>query len=325
MSSVGADLDLAELSDVLAAEGRIAGRVRRTALERSVWLSRVAGREVLLKLESQQRTGSFKVRGAMNAIASLSEAERARGVVTASAGNHGLGVALAAAEHGVAATIYVPAGAPAIKRSRIGELGARLVTVEGDYDTADAEARRAASAAGSVYVHAFSDAAVVAGQGTVALEIAAERPDVSVLLVPVGGGGLIGGMGLVARGMLPDTRVVGVQSDHSSAMAASLRANALRPGETGPTICDGLAGTVDARSFTLAREVVDEMVVVSEESVARAVRQLHAHEGLVVEGSAAVVVAALLDGRLSAGPGPVAAVLTGANIDGALLSEIFGS
>jgi threonine dehydratase len=325
MDRVEVDPGRAELSGVLAAERRLAGRVRRTALEGSSWLSRVAGREVLLKLESQQRTGSFKIRGAMNAIASLNEAEQARGVVTASAGNHGLGVALAAAEHGVRATIYVPAGAPAIKRRRIEELGAGLVTVAGDYDMADAEAQRAASATGSVYIHAFSDPAVVAGQGTVALEIAADRPDVSVLLVPVGGGGLIGGMGLVARGMLPGARVVGVQSEHASAMAASLRSNALRPGMTGPTLCDGLAGNVDARSFTLAREVVDEMVVVAEDSVAEAVRQLYAHEGLGVEGSAAVVVAALLEGRISAGPGPAAAVLTGANIDGTLLSEILSS
>lgn len=313
------------LDDIHAALDRIAGGVRETPLERSRWLGEVAGREVLLKLECQQRTGSFKARGAMNAVASLTRAERARGVVTASAGNHGLGVALAAAEHEASARIFVPKSAPRVKVSRIRELGAEVVPVEGGYDAAEAAAKREAAAGGGVYVHAYSDPAVVAGQGTVGLEIAATRPDAATLLVPVGGGGLIGGIGIVARALLPEARVVGVQSTYTSAMAASLAAGELRSGPTGPTICDGLAGDTNEVSLRLARRVVDEMVIVDEPMVGEAVLRLHEHEGVLAEGSAAVVVAALLDGLVAGGTGPIVAVLTGGNIDLAAACRLLSS
>lgn len=313
------------VDEVRAAAVRIAGSVRETPLERSRWLSSLGGREVLLKLESHQRTGSFKVRGAMSAVAWLTDLERGRGVVTASAGNHGLGVALAAAEHGAAATVYVPAGAPEIKKRRIAALGARLVEVDGGYDEAEGVARRAAAESGAVYIHAFSDPAVVAGQGTVGLEIAAARGDVSTVLVPVGGGGLIGGVGTVARAMLPGAQIIGVQSTHTSTMHDSLIAGAPRPGGAGPTICDGLAGDVDDRSLRLAAAVVDRMLLVDEAMVRDAVRRLHENEGLVAEGSGAVAVAALLHGLLPRGAGPVVAIVTGSNIDGALLSRLLSS
>ena len=313
------------VDEVLDAAARIAGRVRETPLEQSRPLSAAAGREVLLKLESMQRTGSFKVRGAMNAIAAMSAETRARGVVTASAGNHGLGVALAAAEHGTRATVVVPAGAPRVKRGRIADLGARLVEVEGGYDDAEAAARREAEASGMPYIHAFSDPAVVAGQGTVGLEIARGRPDVGTILVPVGGGGLIGGVGTVARAMLPGARIVGVQSVHTSAMHDSLIAGEPRPGRIGPTACDGLAGNVDAASLALAREVVDEMVLVEEAMVTDAVRRLYADDGIVAEGSGAVAAAAIIHGLVRLGPGPAVVVVSGANIDGPKLAAILSS
>lgn len=303
------------LADVHAALERISGAVRETPLERSRWLSEAAGTAVLLKLECQQRTGSFKARGAMNAVASLTREQRARGVVAASAGNHGLGVALAAAEHEAVARIFVPATAPQVKVRRIRELGAEVVLVDGGYDAAEAAAGRESAATGAVNIHAFSDPSVVAGQGTVGLEIAASAPDAATLLVPVGGGGLIGGIGVVARGLMPKARVVGVQSTHASAMAASLAAGELRSGPVGPTICDGLAGDTDDASLRLARQVVDEMVIVDEPMVGEAVRSLHEHEGILAEGSAAVVVAAILHGLVGDSSGPIVAVITGGNID----------
>lgn len=310
------------IREVLEASRRLAGRVRETPLERSAAMSELAGREVLLKLESSQRTGSFKVRGAMNAMAALAGEARARGVVTASAGNHGLGVALAAAELGMEAVVVVPADAPAVKRARIAALGARLLEVDGGYDDADAAARAEAERRGAPYVHAFSDPAVVAGQGTVGLEIARARPDVRTILVPVGGGGLIGGIGTVARALLPGARLVGVQSVHTSAMRASLLADEPRSGTIGPTLCDGLAGDVDEPTLALARVVVDEMVLVEEDMVRDAIRRLYTDDGVVAEGSGAVAAAAVLHRLVPAGDGPIALVVSGSNIDGHRLAGI---
>lgn len=310
------------IGDVLRAARRLEGRVRRTPLERSDALSEATGAEVWLKLEGLQRTGSFKVRGALNAVASLSAAERARGLVTASAGNHGLGVAFAARETGARATVFVPESAAETKTRRISRLGAELVRVAGGYDDAHARAEEHAARAGGVFVHAYSAADVVAGQGTVALEVARELPDARTLLAPVGGGGLIGGMGTVARALLPGARVVGVQTDQTSAMHASLAAGRLVTPPMGETICEGLSGETDQRSLDLATRVVDEVVLVSEAAARRAVRWLFVEEGVVAEGSAAVGVAALLEGVLRPPEGPVVVVLTGSNVDAARLASI---
>lgn len=310
------------LADVLAAARRLRGVARRTPLERSPWLSGCAGADVLLKLETQQRTGSFKLRGAYNAIASLPAESRARGLVTASAGNHGQGVALAASLLEAAATVFVPADAPAAKKRRIARWGAMLREVEGGYDAAHHAAETHARRAGATFVHAFSDPAVVAGQGTVGLEILEDLPEVRTIIVPVGGGGLVGGIGIVARATGTDVRVVGAQTEETRAMHASLQAGRLVSPPYGPTLCEGLSGDVDARSLALAREVVDEIVVVSEADVRRSVRRLYEEEGIVAEGSAAVAVAAVLEGAVR--DGPAAVVLTGSNVDGARLAAILG-
>lgn len=308
------------IREVLEAAARLRGRVYATPLLASPALSAAAGREVLLKLECRQRTGSFKVRGALNALAAMPAEARARGVVTASAGNHGLGVALAARVHGARATVFVPAGAPAAKRERIARLGAELRVVDGDYDAAHALAERHAEAAGAHYVHAFSDPSVVAGQGTVALEILEELPSAATLLVPVGGGGLIGGMGVVARALRPGLRLLGAQSVATASMHASLEAGRPVSRGAGPSICDGLAGDVDERSLALARRVVDGIVLVEEREVRAAIRRLYEDDGVVAEGSGAAGVAALLS--RPAPPGPVVVVVTGGNIDGRRLAEI---
>jgi threonine dehydratase len=313
------------LADVLAADRRLQGVVRRTPLEPSPWLSHRAETDVLLKLESLQRTGSFKVRGAYNAVASLPPEARARGLVTASAGNHGQGVALAATLVGCRATVFVPADAPETKRRRIARFGADLRTVDGGYDEAHHAAEAWARQTGALYVHAFSDPAVVAGQGTVGLEVLRERPDVRTLVVPVGGGGLIGGIGVVARAMGSGVRIVGAQTHETAAMHASLAAGRLVSPPYGETICEGLSGDVDERSLGLASSVVDDIVLVSERDVRRAIRSLYEEEGVVAEGSAAVAAAAVLQGALNGAAGPAAVVLTGGNLDARRLAGILST
>ena len=314
--------DLPGVGDVLAAAERLSGVVRRTPLEPSAWLSARAGCEVWLKLEGLQRTGSFKLRGACNAVALLTDAQRARGLVTASAGNHGQGVALAAGLHGTRARVFVPAGAPEVKKRRIARFGAEVREVDGGYDDAHRTAAAYAAESGAVFIHSFSDPAVVAGQGTVAVEVVEALPQVRTFVVPVGGGGLIGGMGIVAKALATPVRVVGVQSPQTSAMHASLAAGRVVSPEYGETLCEGLSGDVDERSLVLAGEVVDEMVLVEEEAVRRAIRDLYVEEGVVAEGSAAVAAAAVAGGLVPGLEGPVAVVLTGANLDAARLAAI---
>ena len=308
-------------ADVLAARGRLEGVARRTPLERSAWLSESATTDVFLKLETQQRTGSFKLRGAFNAIAVLSPDERAAGLVTASAGNHGQGVALAARLLRARATVFVPADAPEGKKRRIARHGAEVREVAGGYDDAHRAAEAHAAETGARFVHAFSDPAVVAGQGTVGLEIAERLPDVRTLVVPVGGGGLAGGIGIVARALGTGARVVGVQTDRTAAMHASLAAGRLVSPEYGPTLCEGLSGDVDERSLALAQELLDRVVLVGEDAVRRAMRALYLEEGIVAEGSAAVAVAAVLEGAMEL-EGPAAVVLTGGNVDAARLAAV---
>lgn len=311
------------LADVLAAARRVQGVARRTPLERSAWLSERAGTEVWLKLETHQRTGSFKLRGAFNAVASLSADERARGLVTASAGNHGQGVALAASLAGVApAVVFVPAGAPEAKKRRIARYGAELRQVEGGYDDAHRAALAHAARTRAYFVNAFSDPAVVAGQGTVGLEIVQELPEVRTIVVPVGGGGIAGGIGIVAQAMGSGIRVVGVQTEATSAMHASLAAGRVVSPPYRATLCEGLEGDVDARGLALAVEVLDGMVLVTEAAVRRAMRRLFQEEGIVAEGSAAVGVAALLEGAVERIDGPAVVVLTGGNVDGGRLAGI---
>ncbi len=314
--------ELPTVTDVLAAARRLEGIVRRTPLERSPSLSDAAGTEVYLKLESLQRTGAFKLRGAVNALASLSPEARARGVVTASAGNHGMGVSWAAGALGVPATVFVPATAAAVKRRRIARFGATLRGVPGGYDEAHHAAEAHAAETGLPFVNAFSDPAVVAGQGTVGLEVFAELPEVRTFLVPAGGGGLVGGIGTVARALGPGVRVIGVQTEATTALHDCLRAGELLSVPVLPTLCEGLSGDIDARSLALARAVVDDVLLVSEAAVRRAIRHLYVEEGVVAEASAAVAAAALLEGRAAGLEGPVAVVVSGGNIDAPLLASI---
>lgn len=311
------------LADAYAARRRIAGRIRPTPLHHSLQLSDAAGAEVVLKLECWQLTGSFKLRGALNAVAVLGDAARERGLVTASAGNHGQAVALAARQHGVRATIHVPADAPQVKQARIRAYGALLRTEAADYDEAEERAREHARSEGAVFVHAFSDPQVIAGQATVGLELLDEVADISDVIVPVGGGGLITGVGLVLKAVMPGVRVTGVQSTRTRAMWEAFRAGRATAVPIPPTLADGLAGCTDEATYRRAREVVDELVLVEEAEIAAAIRALHAADGVVAEGAGAVAAAALLAGRVRPA-GRCVAIVSGGNIDGHRLASILG-
>jgi threonine dehydratase len=308
-------------ADIAAAATRVAAVARRTPLERSAWLSERAGCDVHLKLECWQPTRSFKVRGAYNAVARLDAASRARGVVTASAGNHGMAVALAGRALGARVTVFVPADAPPVKKASIRAYGAALDETAATYDEAERAARAAAAARGAVFIHAFSDPDVVAGQGTVALELVEALPELAEAVIPVGGGGLIGGMGIALRALAPACRVTGVQSERTPAMHAAFAAGRVVDVPVPPTVADGLAGNTDAVSYARARAVVERIVLVTEDDILAAVRDLFRYDGIVAEGSAAVGAAALASGVLRP-RGPAALVVTGGNIDAARLAAI---
>ena len=297
------------------AAARLEGIVRRTPLRRSAALEAATGVQTWLKLENEQLTGSFKIRGAFNAIASLDEASRARGVVASSAGNHGLGLAWAARHFGVRATVFVPADAPAVKRGGIARLGAAVDASCPDYDAAHEAALDFARERGAVFVNPCAGDALLAGQGTVALEILEELPSIATLVVAVGGGGLLGGVASVMRARAPGATIVGAQGDLTAAMARSLEAGRVVEVPVVPTLADGLAGQVDDVGLAIGRRAIDRMAVLPEAAIARAIGWLATHEGVVAEGSGAVTVAALLEGAAGEVRGPVVAIVSGGNID----------
>ncbi|HTM21808.1 MAG TPA: pyridoxal-phosphate dependent enzyme [Kofleriaceae bacterium] len=312
------DMDL-----VREAQRAIAGRIRETPVEESPALSELAGAPVFLKLECLQLTGSFKLRGAVRAIAALPTAARAAGVVAASAGNHGAGLAAAAAAAGVRVHVVVPASAPAIKRARIAALGATIEVGGDDYGAAEARARALAAQTGATFVSAFDDDQIIAGNGAeLGAELARQCPELARVLCPVGGGGLVGGLAaeLAPRGVT----VIGVQPQVNCAMHESLRlGRALTDYRGGATLCEGLEGAVAERTYELCRRHVAEVALVAEADVRRAVAFLFRDAGVVAEPSAAVVAAALLTGAATPAPtGITVAVITGGNIDDALLDAI---
>lgn len=320
------DPDPVTILDVLAAARRIAPYVQRTPLERSAHLSVVSGAEVLLKLECFQLTGSFKLRGALNALLSLDDAARQRGVVTASAGNHGLGVARAAAVTGLPAVVVVPETASVAKVDLLRQSGCELILHGPDYDAAEAYAIDLAAARSAAYVSAYDDPAVVAGGGTIALEILETLPESDVLVVPAGGGGLISGVALAAKALRPDIRVYGAQSTASPALHAAMAAGRPVSVPILDSLADGLSGNIAAGSITvgLARRYVDRVALVDEAAIADAMRAVLEHEHVLVEGSSAVTAAALQSGQLDVDGRRVVLVLTGRNVAASVLRSVLG-
>jgi threonine dehydratase len=306
--------------DIATAYARLRGQVRRTPLERAPELARLLGGEVWLKCECWQETGSFKLRGALNALLMLDPEVGGRGVVTASAGNHGLGVAEAASRLGVRATVVVPVNASAAKVRALrgyASRGIELLPYGATYDEAEAHAIALAAATGQHYLSSYNDPAVIAGNGTVALEALEDAPEASVLVVPAGGAGLISGCGVWAHHARPGVRVIAVQSEASPTLHASFAAGRLVEAPVGPSLADGLAGNIEAGSVTwpLARRVVERVVLVTESEIAEAMRWLLREHHILVEGSAATVVAAVLARRLpDLGGASAILMLTGRNI-----------
>ena len=310
--------------DILAARERIAGGVFVTPCVESPALSAITGAEVHVKLEYEQRTGSFKERGACNALMQLGPEERARGVIAASAGNHALALAWHGKRLGIPVTVVMPVHAPMVKQRRCAELGARVLNAGDTIADARMRADELVAAERLTYVNGFNDHAIVAGQGTVGLEILEQVPGVEAIVVPVGGGGLIAGLALATKTLRPAVRVVGVEPERCASYAAALAAGRPVRIDSGPTLADGLAvPEVGARSFEIARTRVDEVVTVTEDAIALAILRLAELEKGVVEGAGAAPLAAFLAGTLPGLRGKrVVLVLCGGNIDPLVFSRV---
>ncbi len=310
------------LAEVLAARELLEGVAITTPMEESRWLSELAGGPVHLKCENLQRTGSFKARGAYVRISRLSPEERARGVVAASAGNHAQGVALAAQKLGIRATVFMPEGASIPKENATRGYGAEVVVAGRYLDQALEAAHRFAAETGAVLIHPFDHADVVAGQGTVGLEVLAQVPEVATVLVPTGGGGLLAGVAVAIKESRPDVRVVGVQAAGAAAFPGSIERGVPTPLERMSTMADGIAvGLPGEVPFAAVRKHVDEILTVTEESLSRALLALVERAKQVVEPAGAAAVAALLDDP-TAFATPAVAVLSGGNIDPLLLGKV---
>jgi threonine dehydratase len=294
------------IADIEAAREQVTGRARVTPIYGSETLSRMIGRKTWLKAENLQRTGSFKVRGAVNKLSTMTEPERSAGVVAASAGNHGQAVAWAARELGAQATIFMPEDAPMAKVEATRNYGATTVLSGAGFDEALAEAQASVERTGATFLHAFEDPAVIAGQGTIGLELAEGLPDVETFLVPIGGGGLAAGIAIALRSLKPGCRLVGVQA-----------------GKTGRgTIADGIAVKhPGVLTMSILDDLLDDIVHVEDHEIAQAIVLLLERSKLVVEGAGAASVAALLAGK-AGGSGEVCVLLSGGNIDATLLISV---
>jgi threonine dehydratase len=294
------------LADIQEARQRLLGIAEETPIFLSETFSRRVGRKVLLKAENLQRTGSFKVRGAVNKLSTLTSEERAAGVVAASAGNHGQAVAWAARELGTPATIYVPQDAPMAKVEACHNYGARTVLTGAYFEDALAAAAEHVEETGGTFIHPYEDQLVIAGQGTVGLELAEQVPDVETVLIPIGGGGLAVGIATALRALRPEVRLVGVQA-----------------GLDGYTIADGIWVKVPS-DFTmpLLEDLLDDIVAVTDEEISEAIVLLLERAKLTVEGAGAVGVAALLSGKAGDGTGTAVPVLSGGNIDATMLISV---
>ena len=309
------------LGMILEARERLKGVAQRTGLVQFKALSDEHS-QIYLKTEDLQNTGSFKVRGAYIKIASLSEEERACGVIASSAGNHAQGVALAAKAFGVPATIVMPAGAPLSKVKATRELGATVVLHGSVYDDAYAEACRIQQETGATFIHPFDDPMVIAGQGTIGLEIMDDLPDVDTIVVPIGGGGLASGVAAAVKMLHPNVRVIGVQAAGAAGMKASIEAGHVVSLDTAKTIADGIAVKKPGElTFALCSKYLDEIVTVDDDEIAQAILFLMERGKMVAEGAGAAPVAAIMNRKFDVS-GKVAAVISGGNIDVTMISRI---
>ena len=312
--------------DIEEARERIKEQIYISPFARSETISQMTGSKVFFKLENLQMTGSFKERGALNRLSTLTPEEAQSGVIAASAGNHGMAVAYHSRRLGIAATIAMPVSAPLVKVTRVRQYGAESILHGNDYDAAYAEAIRLSREKALTFISAFDDPWIVAGQGTVGLEVYEQNPDLDAVIVPVGGGGLIAGMALALKTLKPKMRVIGVQAEAVPSMKVALENG--KPAELPPatTIADGIAvRQVGATPFALVKKYVDEIVTVSEGEIANSVLLLLEIEKTVAEGAAAVPLAALVNKKVSLAGKNVGLVVSGGNIDMNLTARIIES
>lgn len=311
------------IKDIQRAQDTIAGLVHRTPLLSSHSLGQMVGRELFLKAENLQRAGSFKIRGAFNKLAGLGPEQRLAGVVAASAGNHAQGVALAARTLDIPCTIVMPVSASIPKVQATRAYGATVLLRGEDFDQAQKHAREFATEQGATLIHAFDDPAIIAGQGTIGLELLQEADDLDAVVVPVGGGGLIGGIALAMKETRPQVKVIGVQSSAFPAVVDSFRTGRRVAASGLPTFADGIAvGTPGRLTLPLIDRYVDEMVAVEEEDISQAMVLLLERSKLVVEGAGAVGLAALLSDKIATPGKRVAVVLSGGNVDPNLVARV---
>jgi threonine dehydratase len=312
-----------ELKDFYSVRRRIGGLIRETPLERSPFLSDYSGGEIWLKLENQQLTGSFKARGALNKLLQLSEEERERGIVAASSGNHAQGIGYAARMLGVGATIVVPSNTPTVKLEAIRRYDVELVVHGDEYMDAERLARRIEREEGKPFISGYNDLDVIAGQGTVGLEMLEATPDLDVVLIPVGGGGLISGVGCAIKAIDRDVEVIGVQSVASPVMCESVRRGRIVDIELEDSVAEGLHGGIEEGSvtFEMCREYVDDFILVREENIVKAIGLLLTRQHQVVEGAGAVGVAAMMEDPKRFADRNVGVVISGGNIETELIKK----
>jgi threonine dehydratase len=315
------------LQEIQDAQKAIAPFVVPTPLVRSQFLSNLCGGDVFLKLENLQVTNSFKIRGAFNRFLHLSLEEKARGIVTASAGNHGQAVAFAARKLNFPAKIVVPKNTPRIKIEGIKKYGVELVLFGDIYDEAEQKAKDLAREDGLVFVSPYNDELIIAGHGTIGLEIIKALPNVDTVIVPVGGGGLISGISIAVKSVKPSLCVIGVQSEASPVMYESLKAGKIVAVQMTDSIAEGLSGGIekDSLTFKIAQEYVDKVLLIREETIRRAIFLLWDSEKQVVEGSGAAAIAPILENKRVFAGKTVVSVMTGGNIEAELFQSILAS
>jgi threonine dehydratase len=311
-------------ADIQAAAKRIAGHIYESPCPASIPLSEATGMQIFCKLEYLQRTGSFKERGARNALLLLSPEQKNRGVIAASAGNHALGLSYHGQLLGIPVTVVMPQFAPLTKVVNCQRFGARVILEGKDLERARAKADRIAAEEKLTYINGYDDDAIIAGQGTIGLEIAAQVPDLDAVIVPIGGAGLVAGMALALKTLKPKIQIIGVEPEHAAGFSAAVAAGEPVNCKISPTLADGLAvARVGANAFSIARELVDRTILVTEQDLARAVLRLMELEKSVVEGAGAAPLAACLAGLVPELRGKrVVLPLTGGNIDLASLNRV---
>ncbi len=304
-----------DLEAVRDAHRRIAPHIHRTPVMTSALLDEISGAKLFFKCENLQRTGSFKIRGATNAIFSMTDAEAARGVVTSSSGNHGAALASAARSRGIKAQIVMPHNAPKVKVRAIESYGGKITFCEPTIESRETMCANLVASSGSILIHPYDNDRIIAGQGTAALELLEEIPDLDFIIAPVSGGGLLSGTSIASRGMRPQIRVIGGEPKNADDAYRSLRDGQLLPIDHPDTMADGLRASLSPRTFAILSRLVNEISLVSEDEIVTAMRLLWERMKIVVEPSGAVAAAPALNRRIGAEGRKVGIILSGGNVD----------